>query len=165
MSRFLKHLDDWLASLFMAAIVVITILAVVMRYALNRPLQWVEELTVALLIWAIMLGAASAMKMRLHISIDAFTSLLPERAQRRIRLFNDLLAAGVLIVFGALGLQLTLNAGNKIMPILGLKYAYIDLAVPVGAFWMALYLLLGLRKPCPSTDAGTQLRDGTEEDA
>jgi TRAP-type C4-dicarboxylate transport system permease small subunit len=146
MAFFLKNLDDWLASLFMAAIVLITILAVTMRYVLNRPLQWVEELTVALLIWAIMLGAASAMKMRLHISIDAFTSLLPERAQRRIRVFNDLLAAAVLVVFGILGLQLALNAGNKIMPILGLRYAYIDFAVPVGAFWMAVYLLLDLFK-------------------
>ena len=145
--RVIQKLDDWLACFFMAAIVIITILAVAMRYIINRPLPWVEELTVALLIWAIMIGAASAMKARMHISIDAFTSLFSPHIQRRIHIFNDLLAAAVLIVFGVLGAELTLNAGNKIMPLLGLHYTYIDLAVPVGAFWMALYLLLNIKTP------------------
>ena len=58
---FLKNLDDWLAKIFTLAIVVITIIAVFMRYILNDPLQWIEEVLIALYLWAIMFGAASAM--------------------------------------------------------------------------------------------------------
>ena len=37
-----KSLDDWLAKIFTLAIVLITILAVFMRYILNDPLQWID---------------------------------------------------------------------------------------------------------------------------
>lgn len=141
---FLKNLDDWLAKLFMVAIVLITILAVFMRYILNDPLQWVEEVLIALYLWAIMFGAVSAMKARGHVSIDAFVAVLPKNAQRYVQHFNDIVGIVVLVTFGWLGLQLSLVAGDKITPILGFKYTYIDLAVPVGAFWMAFYLLLHL---------------------
>ena len=141
---FLKNLDDWLSKLFMVAIVVITILAVFMRYILNDPLQGIEEVLITLYLWAIMLGAASAMKERGHVSIDVLVVNLPKPAQRYIGYFNDVIGIVVLVTFGWLGLELSLAAGDKITPILGFKYTYIDLAVPVGAFWMAFYLLLHL---------------------
>ena len=138
---FLKSLDDWLAKIFTLAIVVITIIAVFMRYILNDPLQWIEEVLIALYLWAIMFGAASAMKNRGHVSIDALVVALPK-------------SVVILVTFGWLGLQLSLAAGDKITPILGFKYTYIDLAVPVGAFWMAFYLLLHLVSDIKKTAKG-----------
>lgn len=138
--NFLKTLDDWLANALILIIVIITVAAVFMRYVVNDPLQWVEEVLIALYLWAIMLGAASAMRHRGHVSIDAFVVLLPKRAQRAVQYFNDVVGIVVLTTFGWLGLQLALAADDKITPILGIKYTYVDLAVPVGAFWMALYL-------------------------
>ncbi len=141
---FLKTLDDWLAKLFTLAIVVITILAVFMRYVLNDPLQWIEEVLIALYLWSIMFGAVSAMKARGHVSIDVLVVALPKPVQRYVGYLNDVIGIVVLVTFGWLGLELSLAAGDKITPILGFKYTYIDLAVPVGAFWMAFYLLLHL---------------------
>ncbi len=141
---FLKTLDDWLAKLFTLAIVVITILAVFMRYVLNDPLQWIEEVLIALYLWSIMFGAVSAMKVRGHVSIDVLVVALPKPVQRYVGYLNDVIGIVVLVTFGWLGLELSLAAGDKITPILGFKYTYIDLAVPVGAFWMAFYLLLHL---------------------
>ena len=141
---FLKTLDDWLAKLFTLAIVVITILAVFMRYVLNDPLQWIEEVLIALYLLSIMFGAVSAMKVRGHVSIDVLVVALPKPVQRYVGYLNDVIGIVVLVTFGWLGLELSLAAGDKITPILGFKYTYIDLAVPVGAFWMAFYLLLHL---------------------
>ncbi|MFT4173710.1 MAG: TRAP transporter small permease [Rhodocyclaceae bacterium] len=139
MKRFIDSAGDWSAQLVTVLIVAITTLAVFMRYALNDPLQWVEEVLVTLFVWMIMLGAASAMRVRGHVSIDAITGLLPPGGQRAVRVFNDVLSIVILVALGWLGLQLTLDAGDKITPILSLPYAYIDVAVPVGCFWMALY--------------------------
>jgi TRAP-type C4-dicarboxylate transport system permease small subunit len=142
--KFLKNLDDWIANTCTFVIVVVTVIAVFMRYVLNDPLQWVEEVLIALYIWAIMLGAASAMKHRGHVSIDALVTALPKRAQRYIQHFNDVVGIVVLSTFGYLGCELAMAAQDKITPILGIKYIYVDFAVPVGAFWMALYLLIHL---------------------
>ena len=142
--NFLKTIDDTLAKVFIFSISVITVAAVFMRYIMGDPLQWVEEVLITLYLWAIMLGAASAMKVRGHVSIDAFVTLLPKKAQQLIQHFNDVIGIVVLVTFGWLGLELALAAGDKITPILGISYTYVDFAVPVGCFWMALYLFLHL---------------------
>ena len=112
---FLKNLDDWLAKLFTLAIVLITILAVFMRYILNDPLQWVEEVLIALYLWAIMFGAASSMKVRGHVSIDALVGFLPQKVQRYVQHLNDVLGIVVLVTFGWLGLQLAMAADDNCM--------------------------------------------------
>jgi C4-dicarboxylate transporter, DctQ subunit len=137
----LKKIDDWLGSALIVILVLNTVCSVFMRYILQAPLQWVEELAIAVFIWAIMIGMVSAMKARMHISIDILTTLMPQKLQRISRIFNDLLGAATLIVFGTLGLQLARDSGGKIMSLMGIPYFYIDIAVPVGAYWTALYLI------------------------
>jgi C4-dicarboxylate transporter, DctQ subunit len=145
-------LDDWLGAALVVVLVLNTVCSVFMRYVLDAPLQWVEELAIAVFIWTIMIGMVSAMKARMHISIDILVLLLPPTAQRVSRICNDLLSAVILVVIGVLGLQLAFESGGKIMPLLGIPYFYIDIAVPVGAFWTALFLISGVvteltRKP------------------
>jgi TRAP-type transport system small permease protein len=142
--KILKSLDDWLSQFLIFVIVIITVVAVFMRYALHDPLQWLEEGIILLFIWEIMLGAASAMKDGQHVSIDAFTILLPLKVQRFSRIFNHLLAIAILSTFGYLGLRLALASSGKITAILGIKYLYVDIAVPVGAFWMVLHSIVRL---------------------
>jgi C4-dicarboxylate transporter, DctQ subunit len=139
--KLIINLNNGLANLATLTIVIITVSAVFMRYVLNNPIQWVEELQMAIYIWAIMLGAASAMKDRKHISIDVFFMLLPTRVQRYAQHMNDVISIVILVVFGWLGLQLALDSGDKITPILQASYLYIDLSVPVGCFLMAVYLI------------------------
>ena len=137
-------LDDWLGAAFVVVLVLNTVWSVFMRYVLQAPLQWVEELAIAVFIWTIMIGMVSAMKARMHISIDILTTMLPDKAQRGVRIVNDLISAATLIVLGTLGLQLALESGGKIMSLLGVPYLYIDIAVPVGAYWTALYLIVSV---------------------
>lgn len=138
------RLNDLVARIGAICIVAVMVLAVFMRYAMRDPLQWVEELLITIFIWIIMLGAVSSMRVRGHVSIDALTALLPLAAQRWIAIFVDIVSCISLVVLGWLGLELSLEAGDKITPILMIPYTYIDLAVPVGCFWMALYMLFHL---------------------
>ena len=138
--KWLDKLDDLIASAAIFLVIIVTCMAVFMRYAMNNPVQWVEEVLAAVFIWSIMIGAASAMKNRQHVSIDALTAVLPEKVQFAIRIFNHLLAIVVLSAFGVLGFELALRAQEKITPILSIKYTYIDIAVPLGFFWMVLHV-------------------------
>lgn len=137
----LNKLSDILASLAAASIVLITVLAVLMRWLFNAPLIWGEEVLIICYIWLIMLGAASAMSQRMHVSIDAFTSMMPEGWRLSVALVTHLIAIVSLSIFGYLGYELSLIAEDKITPILGVSYLYIDFAVPVGAAIMVLFCL------------------------
>lgn len=144
--KVLDSLDDWIAKGCMLSIMCITVAAVFMRYVVNDPLQWVEEILIALFLWAIMLGASSAMKNRGHVSIDALVVHFSKKNQHLIRLFNDILSIVVLLTIAYLGYELAMGAQDKITPILQISYMYIDIAVPVGACWMVLHILRNIFK-------------------
>ncbi|WP_369310662.1 TRAP transporter small permease [Providencia rettgeri] len=139
MFKFLGKLSDIVSSLAVAAIVIITILAVFMRWLLNDPLMWSEEILIVSYIWLVMIGAASAAGKRMHVSIDAITSLLPEKMQLFIAVVTHIMAIVSLSIFGYLGYELSMIAEDKITPIIGVSYYYIDLSVPIGASIMVLF--------------------------
>ncbi|MGE4282084.1 MAG: TRAP transporter small permease [Clostridia bacterium] len=137
----LLNFDDILAGISLAVIVIITVIGVFMRYVVGNPLAWTEEVSLALIVWFVFLGASSAMKRRAHISIDFFVAMLP----RKLRIVSDVIVIianfivlSFLVVFGY---QLTMQAGVKLTPILRLPYTYIDIAVPLGSALMLVSLI------------------------
>lgn len=141
MFRLLGKFTDLLASLAVVGIVGVTVLAVIMRWLLNDPLVWGEEVLIVCYIWLVMLGAASAMRKRMHVSIDAFTSMLPAKGQVFFAIIIDLVSIVALSIFGYLGYELAEIAEDKITSILGISYFYIDIAVPIGSFAMVLFCI------------------------
>ena len=139
MKKLWENLDDWIACISIGSIIIVTVVGVFMRYVLSSPLQWLEEVTIAMYVWCIMMGCASCMKVNGHVSIDIFVLRLPKRAQHYIKLFNHLVTVFVLGALVVLGYQLAIKAGEKITPFLNIKYTYIDIAVPLGALWMLLH--------------------------
>jgi TRAP-type C4-dicarboxylate transport system permease small subunit len=71
----------------MATLIVSVIAAqVFMRYFLDRPFTWVEELATLTLIYLCFFAADVVYKEKLHISVDYFVKKLPYKVQRIINL-------------------------------------------------------------------------------
>src|SRR5690554_3818317 len=135
------NLDDIIAGVFLFALVVVTAIGVFMRYVAGDPLKWTEEVSLALIVWVVFLGASSVMKRNSHISIDFFVDFLPQKVRKY---FDGLVIIVNLIVLGylvILGYQLSMQAGVKFTAVLMMPYTYIDIAVPIGGALMMFSLL------------------------
>ncbi|MCQ9618103.1 TRAP transporter small permease [Paenalcaligenes niemegkensis] len=133
MKHWLKNIDDIIATIAVIGVISLTILNVVSRYALNHPIQWAEELAIALFIWFIFIGVSSSMKRDGHVGVDYFVRKLP----RPLKILSEIIRAGaiyfvLIYVFIYLGSKLAAQASDKITPILGISYEVIDIAVPLG---------------------------------
>lgn len=71
-------------SLCLAALVILTVVAVFMRYVIGKPFGWTEEIQMMLLVWSVFSGASIAFRERGHIAIDLLTNALPEKVQKVI---------------------------------------------------------------------------------
>lgn len=78
----------------------VTLYSVFMRYVLNRPLSWADELTGWGLVALVMFGACEAYRRGDHIAIDLLTAKLPPRIARPQAVWADL---GVLTLAGVIG--------------------------------------------------------------
>ena len=140
---FLKNLDEIIATTALVAIISITVLGVFLRYVMNAPLKWTEEVSVGLFVWFTFIGASCSMKKGHHVSIDYFTDKFPPKIRRIVQICMDVITILTLVVLIVLGTKLSFSraAMLKITPILKVPYTYIDLAVPVGGALM-LYRLV-----------------------
>ena len=91
-----------LSTLLILVAFIITLYAVFMRYVVNAPLLWSDEITGWCLVALVMLGVAEAYRRGDHIAIDLVTSKLRGTARKAQLLFAD---AAVLVLAGVLFLS------------------------------------------------------------
>lgn len=152
-----------IASMFLIAY------SVVMRYFVNRPVIWVDELVGYLLVASVMLAAADALRHGEHIAVDIATERLGERG-RRVIAFVGLaavaLAAALLTVEGvdmvAFSRMVGLLSNGKIAVPMWIP----QLVVPVGASLLGatavVAFLAALAGRAPSTRRAVHARTGAE---
>jgi TRAP-type C4-dicarboxylate transport system permease small subunit len=148
---------DWVTDLgaamggiLTAIMTLIVTYAVVLRYLLNRPIGWSEEISVYLMIWAVFLGTAYTLKEDAHIGVDLLMKKIPEKMRPWFLLFHyavGILFLSVLFYKGIQMVDLSFVLDTRSMAIdFPLYISY--LAVPFGSALLVLQLVLRTMKLC-----------------
>lgn len=134
LKSFLKNIDEWIALVSLAGIILLVGINVILRYIFSKPIAWTEEVTLMLFVWLIFVGMSTAMKNKTHIGVDYFVNKLP-RPLKIIADFIRILSIYIVLfyVFIILGVKFMGNVSGKVTPILTISYQYINIAVIVGA--------------------------------
>ncbi len=133
--RLLARLEEDLLAAALAVMTAVTFANVVDRKFLHVGLAFAEELTVALFVWASLLGAAVATRRGVHLGFSYLVDRLPPRGQ----VAADLLAGvAALVVFGLLGWYgvgwvATQYRYEATTPAMGWPAWVFGLAIPVGS--------------------------------
>jgi len=85
--------EDWIAALGMAALCVITMINVIVRYLTDESFAWTEEFSVFLLVLTTMAGTAAAAMRDNHIRIEFFLMSGSRSRQRKLALFGAAVTA------------------------------------------------------------------------
>lgn len=128
-------IDDIISTLALTAIITLTVVNVFLRFVLNSPVAWAEEISVGLFIWLVFIGVSSAMKRDNHIGVDYFVNKMPIPLKIIAIIIRALaIYTALFYVLIYLGFSLTAQAHSKVTPILAISYQFIDIAVPIGGF-------------------------------
>lgn len=138
--RGLNSIDDVIATIALAGLFSVTIGNVILRFVFNSPIPWGEEVSLALYVWVVFVGASSAMKRNGHIGIDYFVDRMPQGLKKVAMWIRALVIYGVTVyVFIYLGYELAAQAGPKVTPVLKIDYFWIDIAVPIGGILLTYH--------------------------
>jgi tripartite ATP-independent transporter DctM subunit len=159
----------WLGGLILAAMFVLVMTSVILRYIFGSGLIWSEELAIWLNVLLISAGAPLAVTGPLAVRLDMFVRLLPAALQEAAHALADGIAidASIILAFGAadvvgaiggtstvLGLPewlryaaVAIGGGLSVVLIFGKTYvqrgpmrALLALAIAVGLYWTAHHL-------------------------
>ncbi|MDD9909046.1 MAG: TRAP transporter small permease subunit [Ahrensia sp.] len=98
LNSFLLTIGRNIAWIALAGMVIVILLQIFYRYALNNALPWPEEAARALMIWMMALIAPSAFRHAGFVAIDMVPDLLPRKVQLALRLFILVLSLIVIVI-------------------------------------------------------------------
>lgn len=89
--RTFDHLEEMVAALALAVVVLVVSWGVFTRYVLRESAPWTGEIAAIGFSWLIFMGASAGFRRHMHISIDALVNLLPSTARRLFGALIDVL--------------------------------------------------------------------------
>lgn len=117
-----------------------TVFGVVMRYVVNNPLTWLEEVQMTLIIWLVFFGGSAAFRLHAHVSIEILVDSFPAWMKKAVDVFIFIVVTAVLLFIAYRGHEYIarLASGRRVSNVLRIPYALTYAAVPVGAVLMLL---------------------------
>jgi TRAP-type C4-dicarboxylate transport system permease small subunit len=124
-----------------AAIVLITVCAVVWRYALHDPLSWVEQVSTMIFVWIIFIGSAVLYRQNLHIGVDAFLFMLNEKWRAAWKWVIEAANLTFIVILFVYSLKLTIDVLGNTAGALDISPAYYYASAPVSCLMMMFYFV------------------------
>lgn len=137
----LARLTELACHALLVVIVLVTVMQVALRFLLDSPTSWSEEVALLCLVWFGMLAVALGVREHGHIAITALRDALPRAPAAAL----DILAEGLVLLFAMFltirGGDLVSLAGAQLLPASQLPKLWLYLPASVGGGLMALNAL------------------------
>ncbi|MEX0760040.1 MAG: TRAP transporter small permease [Tistlia sp.] len=138
----IERLLDAILLLAISVMVVAICWQVFGRYVLNHSPVWTEEVARFLMAWIALLGSAAVLRRRGHIAVTFVVDLLPRPVALAVGLIRDLLILVMACALGWYGYGFAVIGGRRDSAALEIPMFYPYLAIPVGATFIAVLLVL-----------------------
>ncbi len=145
-------IEQGLGVALIALIVISITVQVFSRYALGRPIAWVEETATYAFIWMAFVGASLGLKQGRHIVINTFGAHLPPRAAAALRALVWTLVLVTLVVLVVQGQKVIGIEGRSktiSLPIELPRSWFYSMPLTLAAVSMALTAFYGLLLELP----------------
>ena len=170
----LKNLDAIITASTLTICVILVNLNVLMRYVLNHPLPWSEEIVTSLFVWTVFIGSAYAYRMHAHLGVDIVVNHLHGTTKTVVSWIVSILELGILIMVTIISAQYVYHLlyvrGNfkpTVTDVLRIPKAYTGIAVPIGFGLSTIYSVyfmlsekLHIIKPKAVVDDGAHKVEG-----
>ena len=126
-------LEDKLGAALMAALLIITVVNVFVRYFTDQSFAWTEEISCFLMLALAMAGSAAAVVRDSHIRVDYFLASGSATRQKRLALLSALASAFFFAVLGLLSAQMAWDEFryNETSPAIGIPKWWYSVWLPV----------------------------------
>ena len=124
----------------LAAMVVVTFVNVLLRYAGESSFLWGEEVARHLMIWLAFIGGGLALRNGAHIGVDSFERSLPAHAARVVRAAIALIMLVVFVTLTVEGIDYAWRTRFQASAALQISMAWVYAGMPIGCLLMLVHL-------------------------
>jgi TRAP-type C4-dicarboxylate transport system permease small subunit len=141
MRKFFSRLDEWLILSMLALMGVVLAIQVFMRYVLNSPLIWSEELARYLFVWLTFMGAGYGVKHNIHIKMEYFYNHMHPILQKMVKVLTNCLSIACYTFIIYYGVNFTTSQRGITSSAMGIDMSLVFAALPIGCALLVLNLI------------------------
>ena len=136
--KILANIDLMISCIALLALIYVTFSNVILRYFLNAPYQWGEEVQMILIVWLIWFGGSAAFRTGNQICVDMILGLLPRRLQTVVNIVIYIISVLMLGFLCKQGIDYAAQLAdtNRVTETLHISRALIYSCMPISCFWM-----------------------------
>ncbi len=127
--------------LLLGSAIIIVATHVIMRYVLQSPLSWAEQVARFEFVWTVMLGIPVMFNRNVKISFDAILEAITGKAREWLEIALRVVGMGFSAFYFSAVLQLMIKTGDRMTPGIPLPYNSLYGAQAVCAFLLFFVLL------------------------
>ncbi len=154
---------DMVAIMFIG-IIVLTIAQVFLRFVINRPLIWSEELVRLLLVWMTMLGAGVISYDDNHLAVPSFAEMLPYAGEFALYVLRQVLTWVFLVAATVTSVDVLRAAHTTYSGALNIPFSFWRAAAPAGCILIFFFSAVSFFRNVQRFRAGTFKTSGNRED-
>jgi TRAP-type C4-dicarboxylate transport system permease small subunit len=139
--RVLATAENWLMFALLAGTVLVILVQVLFRYALQQPLSWSNEAATDLLVYVAFIGFAIGVRDNAHVALHLFEKRIGARARRWQRIGELLILGAVLVCIGAGGATYLYEQRDVVSPV-GIPLWAAFLPLPAGALLGSIHIVV-----------------------
>lgn len=139
MFNIFNTLVKWFLVILLGVMASLSFYQVVMRYVFNNASSWSEELVRFLFIWCSFIAAAIGIKEHIHIGVDIFVKLLPEKIANLTEVLVNL---GIMFFSSYMvyyGWSVVMVTRRQLSPALRIPMSWVYLSIPAMGVLLLLY--------------------------
>lgn len=102
----IEGLEDWVSGLLIVGGLFVLFYGVVLRYVLDLPTTWQDEIARYLIIWGTLIGASVALRDNSHIRVEMLYQMFPKKSQHWINIFANIVSMAFFIFLIVYGIEL-----------------------------------------------------------
>jgi TRAP-type C4-dicarboxylate transport system permease small subunit len=134
-------LTDYLLIALMVMLLSVVTLGMVTRYVFPGLFVWTDELTRFTLVWVTFIGAAAALRRRMHLGVDIVVNLFKPRLRAFLRLLSQLMFIFFILFMLVSSVGLIRLTYNQLSPALRISIALAYSVMPIGVLCMGIFVL------------------------
>lgn len=134
-----ESLISYLAMIFLVIMILIVSTTVLTRYLFNFTFRWSDEVALLMMIWFGFLGMAIGVKQSVHLSIEFFMSLFPDKYQGFIYRIENVLVGSFGYLLIKNGWALYKRAEGTVLPATQWPRGLLFISLPTAGVFILIY--------------------------
>lgn len=130
-----------IGSIMLALMLLLSTFNIISNWVTGNRYAQVEELVMAAFVWVVYIGIGSLYRHNEHICVSFLVHLMPQKLQKIVLIFDDIVMLFASCVVAYYAAKLTLISFTMFTSTLRLPYAVIDFAVVLGFAYVVVDLL------------------------